>query len=218
MGDAVKPRPQFDPSLLPRQGPERLDHRVLNRVLGVLGFAQETEAKPVELLLIALEDCRDRPPIATACAACQAIVGEKSKRHAVQQTVALTGRRQVLRAWGNSLSLYAPRRRSHQRRGPIGSKSSSIHLPSTPLSEINPKRAASTFNLPAMIAVRWGRRDYANAETRQTASSAEGSGRRVSNPRPRAWEARALPTELRPRQGLILGAGREVARASVPFP
>ena len=28
------------------------------------------------------------------------------------------------------------------------------------------------------------------------------SGRRVSNPRPRAWEARALPTELRPRSGL----------------
>ena len=27
------------------------------------------------------------------------------------------------------------------------------------------------------------------------------SGRRVSNPRPRAWEARALPTELRPRGG-----------------
>ncbi len=30
------------------------------------------------------------------------------------------------------------------------------------------------------------------------------SGRRVSNPRPRAWEARALPAELRPRVGLIL--------------
>src|SRR5207253_7411083 len=27
------------------------------------------------------------------------------------------------------------------------------------------------------------------------------SGRRVSNPRPRAWEARALPAELRPRAG-----------------
>ena len=33
------------------------------------------------------------------------------------------------------------------------------------------------------------------------------SGRRVSNPRPRAWEARALPTELRPRARAILRPG-----------
>src|SRR5947199_6286974 len=32
------------------------------------------------------------------------------------------------------------------------------------------------------------------------------SGRRGSNPRPSAWEADALPTELRPRAGPILGA------------
>ncbi len=32
----------------------------------------------------------------------------------------------------------------------------------------------------------------------------DASGRRASNPRPSAWEADALPTELRPRRGAIL--------------
>lgn len=128
MGDAVKPRLQFDLPLLARQGPKRFDHRVLNGVLGVLGFAQKAEAKPIELLLIALEDCGDRPPIAPACAACQAIVGEKSKRHSVDQAIAPPGRHRLLRAWSVSLSLYAARRRSHRRTAGIGSKSFSIRL------------------------------------------------------------------------------------------
>ncbi len=35
------------------------------------------------------------------------------------------------------------------------------------------------------------------------------SGRRVSNPRPSAWEADALPTELRPRRPSLLGSGAD---------
>jgi hypothetical protein len=33
------------------------------------------------------------------------------------------------------------------------------------------------------------------------------SGRRVSNPRPLAWEANALPTELRPPGPILIGLG-----------
>ena len=42
------------------------------------------------------------------------------------------------------------------------------------------------------------------------------SGRRVSNPRPRAWEARALPTELRPRSGRFYG--QEAPGSNLPGP
>ena len=51
-----------------------------------------------------------------------------------------------------------------------------------------------------------------------------GSGRRVSNPRPRAWEARALPAELRPRRvivepnaALLLGDRRNVCNRRTFF-
>ena len=37
----------------------------------------------------------------------------------------------------------------------------------------------------------------------EEADSYEKSGRRASNPRPPAWEAGALPTELRPREGVF---------------
>src|SRR3954470_10894726 len=47
------------------------------------------------------------------------------------------------------------------------------------------------------------------------------SGRRVSNPRPSAWEADALPTELRPRSASILEAlttFTDVKRMVSPLP
>jgi ubiquinone/menaquinone biosynthesis C-methylase UbiE len=46
---------------------------------------------------------------------------------------------------------------------------------------------------PALEADLWIARDYIREQL-------AGSGRRGSNPRPSAWEADALPTELRPRQ------------------
>ncbi len=41
------------------------------------------------------------------------------------------------------------------------------------------------------------------------------SGRRASNPRPLAWEANALPTELRPLEGAILALGAGLLRISL---
>src|SRR3954469_13843107 len=57
-------------------------------------------------------------------------------------------------------------------------------------------------------------------------AAAPSSGRRVSNPRPSAWEADALPTELRPRSGRSLAfdkgaavpSGRAVSRLLRPVP
>src|ERR687892_1039435 len=46
--------------------------------------------------------------------------------------------------------------------------------------------------------------------------SANLSGRRDSNPLPRAWEARALPGELRPRGQRILGRDRCRALSTLP--
>src|SRR3954451_20380511 len=66
MRDSVKPRPQRDFPLLPRQGPQDLDHRVLKGILSILGFTEKAEAKAVELLLIALEDGCDRSPVTFA--------------------------------------------------------------------------------------------------------------------------------------------------------
>src|SRR5579863_5219788 len=43
------------------------------------------------------------------------------------------------------------------------------------------------------------------------------SGRRASNPRPSAWEADALPTELLPRTGFVLGAPEAASRRDEPI-
>ena len=51
-----------------------------------------------------------------------------------------------------------------------------------------------------------------NGSRRTGTNRREESGRRGSNPRPRAWEARALPAELRPRSGRFYGPGRRSAR------
>ena len=53
VGDPVKPWPQVDLALLAGERPKRLEHRVLQGVLGVLGFAQNPDAEPVEVLLVA---------------------------------------------------------------------------------------------------------------------------------------------------------------------
>ena len=56
VGDPVEPRPQRYLPFLTRQRPQCLDHRVLQSVLGVLRFAEQAQAEPIELLLVALED------------------------------------------------------------------------------------------------------------------------------------------------------------------
>ncbi len=63
-GDPVDPGPQLDLPLLAGQGPQHLDHRRLKRVLGVLPASDQRQAEPVDVLVVALEDRLERPPVA----------------------------------------------------------------------------------------------------------------------------------------------------------
>src|ERR671925_2000427 len=57
-------------------------------------------------------------------------------------------------------------------------------------------------------------RQRSQALKRQSGAFFERSGRRVSNPRPSAWEADALPAELRPRGAQDTAIGGSPASAA----
>jgi hypothetical protein len=72
--DAVEPWPQRYLSLLPRQRTQNLDHRVLQSVLGILRFAEQAQAKPIQLLLVALEYLPEGLSIPPGCATSKALL------------------------------------------------------------------------------------------------------------------------------------------------
>ena len=80
VGDAVEPWPERDPPLLVGQRSQGGLHRVLERVLRLVGIGQDGAAEAIELLVIAPEDRLERPLVAPARKAGQALVAEQPQR------------------------------------------------------------------------------------------------------------------------------------------
>jgi hypothetical protein len=76
--DPVDPGPQLDVPPLAGQRPQDLDHRRLERVLGVLPAADQRQAEAIEVLVIALEDRLERAPVATLGAPHEPLVRRES--------------------------------------------------------------------------------------------------------------------------------------------
>jgi hypothetical protein len=97
--------------------------------------------------------------------------------------------------------------------------------PATTAQASRPPRADDTFPFPSKSRSRtttqhWVRkcgRSITNSETPQGANvRTSRSGRRGSNPRPSAWEADALPTELHPQSGRTFYGQRTAVAVGVP--
>ena len=83
VGDPEQPRLQGDLAPLARQGAQRLDHRRLQRVLGLVGVAEDRPAVAVELAVVAAEDRVERAPVpARRAPGKPAVVAHRRRGHA----------------------------------------------------------------------------------------------------------------------------------------
>src|SRR5512134_1948134 len=65
--DLEQPRAQRDLAALAWQRSQRAEHRALQRILGIVGIAEDRAAVTVEVLVVAVENRSERGRIAVRC-------------------------------------------------------------------------------------------------------------------------------------------------------